>query len=695
MGGRLQVRIRFAFAVPRSFLPSEPIRLRYRIRTQMAISLPRLLRFRFSRRLSLLEQFVARGLLVTVIVSIVVSLVASQIAQGYVLESTRKQAAIIADSVLSPAMGDHVNDPSPEMAPMWQRSIRPITGRDDIVAVKVWASDGTIVYAENTGLIGQVYPPDPDFVRAQSGISSLKLVLVENNNLIAAELERSNIRAGEHLYRIYVPVTRPGSKPGSGKVVGIYELYQRAAPLEAALARITGLVWLWSFASFGVLFGTLYALVRVASRRLEHLAYFDALTGLANRRLLRERAEAQIALARRNGSSIAMLYMDLNRFKAINDSLGHGAGDDLLKQVANRLQDTVRQSDTLARLGGDEFALVIDGGQEDAVRAAQRITQILRQPFRLGGQEVTVQGSIGIALLPEDAPSFDDLTKHADIAMYRAKHDGGGHRFYQPELDVYSNDKLRLEQEIRTQLEGLGEELEVHFQPIVRPGSLEIAGFESLVRWRHPERGLIPPGMFLPTIEDAGLDVNLDRLVLERAISQNAYWRSGGWHVRVTVNLSSKSFNDPHLTEFIRAALERHGLPARSLIIEITEGTAMRDETQTLAVLLRLKNLGVWVALDDFGVGHSSLAYLKRFPIDLLKLDRSFLQDLEQDKSARMLEGIIGLAGTLQIAVVVEGVETPAHLEWLRGKPVSFVQGYLTGKPAAANSFAPANRNMA
>ena len=632
-----------------------------------------------------------RGLLVTVIVSIVVSLVASQIAQGYVLESTRKQAAIIADSVLSPAMGDHVSDPSPEMAPMWQRSIRPITGRDDIVAVKVWASDGTIVYAENTGLIGQVYPPDPDFVRAQAGISSLKLVSIENNNLIATELERSKIRAGEHLYRIYVPVVRPGSS----KVVGIYELYQRAAPLEAALARITGLVWLWSFASFGVLFGTLYALVRVASRRLEHLAYFDALTGLANRRLLRERAEAQIALARRNGSSVAMLYMDLNRFKAINDSLGHGAGDDLLKQVAARLRETVRESDTLARLGGDEFALVIDAGQEDAVRAAQRIAHLLRQPFKLGEQEVTVNISIGIALLPGDSPSFDELTKHADIAMYRAKRDGGGHRFYQAELDVYSNEKLQLEQEIRNQLEGIGEELEVHFQPIVRPGSLEVAGFESLVRWRHPQRGLIPPGMFLPTIEDAGLDVNLDRLVLERAISQNARWRSNGWHVRVTVNLSSKSFNDPHLTDFIQAALKRHGLPARSLIIEITEGTAMRDEVQTLAVLLRLKNLGVWVALDDFGVGHSSLAYLKRFPIDLLKLDRSFLQDLEQDKSARMLEGIIGLASTLKIAVVVEGVETPAHLEWLRGKQVNFVQGYLTGRPAVASSFAPVNRDIA
>ena len=252
----------------------------------MALTLPRM-RFGFQRRLSLLEQFVARGLLVTLIVSIVVSVVASQVAQGYVLESARKQAAIIADSVLSPAMGDHVDDPSPKMAPMWQRSIRPITGRDDIVAVKVWAKDGTIVYAENTGLIGQVYPPDPEFVRAQSGISSLKLVLVENDNLIAAELERAKIQAGERLYRIYVPVIRPGSSV----VVGIYELYQRAAPLEAALARIAGLVWLWSFASFGVLFATLYALVRVASRRLEHLAYFDALTGLANRRLLRERAE--------------------------------------------------------------------------------------------------------------------------------------------------------------------------------------------------------------------------------------------------------------------------------------------------------------------------------------------------------------------------------------------------------------------
>ncbi len=253
----------------------------------MALILPRLPRFGFQRRLSLLEQFVARGLLVTLMVSIVVSIVASNIAQGYVLESTRKRAAIITDSVLSPAMGDHVSDPSPEMAPMWQRSIRPITGCDDIVAVKVWAKDGTIVYAENTGLIGQVYLPDPDFVLAQAGISSLKLVSVSGESLISAELERAKIQANERLYRIYVPVVRPGSS----LVVGIYELYQRAAPLEAALARIAGLVWLWSFASFGVLFATLYALVRVASRRLEHLAFFDALTGLANRRLLRERAE--------------------------------------------------------------------------------------------------------------------------------------------------------------------------------------------------------------------------------------------------------------------------------------------------------------------------------------------------------------------------------------------------------------------
>ena len=622
--------------------------------------------------------FLLRGILVTVVLAIIASLAASRVVTNYVLEQASKEANVVTSTVLTPALGEHVSDPSPEMAPMWRSHIQPITEQFDVVAVKVWSRDGTVVYAENPALIGTSYPPDPDFSRALQDISSVKLI--SSGDGIGA-----GVTAKEALLRIYVPVHRPGSNSESQPVVGVYEVYQRYAPLQA---RITGLlvaVWGFSVLAFGTLFVSLYALIRSASRQLERLAFFDPLTGLANRQLLREKAEAQIALAKRHGSSVAMLYLDLNRFKAVNDSLGHSAGDDLLKQVALRLGEVVRTSDTLARLGGDEFALVLEGDQVEARRAARRLLSRLREPFTVREQAVRIDASVGIALLPEDSGNFEELTKHADIAMYRAKKQGGGVGFYRPELDTFTDERLKLEQAVREQLEGDGAQFEVYYQPLVVTDSGKTFGFEALIRWNHPERGLVPPGSFLSIIEEIGLEGALDRLVLARAVAQTARWHAQGQKVRISVNISSPSFGDPKLASFVAQTISQAKLVPSALMLEITEGTAMGDEQRTLQALEQLKALGVLVALDDFGTGHSSLAYLKKFPIDCLKIDRSFLNDLHDPKGADLLQGIIGLGSRLGMRVLVEGVETQAQLDWLQAHGCRLAQGFLFGKPVPAN----------
>lgn len=418
---------------------------------------------------------------------------------------------------------------------------------------------------------------------------------------------------------------------------------------------------------------------------IQRLAFYDALTGLSNRRLLRDRARSALALARRQGHAAALLYLDLDRFKAVNDTLGHDAGDELLREVASRLEGSIRESDTLARLGGDEFAVLLAEvrEEEDAAIVARRIVEALQQSVWIQQHPVHIGASVGIAVFPQDGQTYEELTKHADIAMYRAKTEQSGYQFYRPELSVYTRDRLLLEEELRHAIEE--ELLELHFQPVLSLPDREVVGVEALARWPHPRRGEVPPAEFIPLAEENGLIGPLDRWVISRAVRFDAA-RGGpdGWNGFVAINLSSRSLSDPTIVPFVEEEIRASGMNPERLVIEITESAAMRNPEAAAELLQGLKRVGVQVALDDFGMGYSSLAYLKLFPIDILKLDKSFVSGVGVEaKDERLVEAVIRLAHGLGVHVLAEGVEHQRQLNFLMAEGCDLVQGYLIGYPRA------------
>jgi diguanylate cyclase (GGDEF)-like protein/PAS domain S-box-containing protein len=428
---------------------------------------------------------------------------------------------------------------------------------------------------------------------------------------------------------------------------------------------------------------------REAEERAQHLADHDALTGLPNRRLLEDRLTQALALSQRNRKQTAVMFVDLDRFKAINDSLGHAVGDLVLKEVAQRLVKQLRIGDTICRIGGDEFVVVLPEAKRstDAANVAAKIIETLSQPVRAADRELTVTPSIGIAVYPDDGRDAEALIRNADAAMYHAKESGrANYQFFTEQMNQVASRRLALENDLRRALHK--GELLVHYQPIVELSSGTVVAHEALVRWQHPARGVVPPAEFMQLAEDTGLIVGIGEWVLREACRWATF--IGAEHgVQVAVNLSSRQFNDPKLIELVRRVLADSGLPARLLMLEITETTAMHQTDVAASTLQKLKELGVSLAIDDFGTGYSSLASLRRYPVDQLKIDRSFVADLPAGENAKTLTGgIIGLAHALGLKVVAEGVETEAQREFLAALGCDFAQGYLTGKPVDADSAA-------
>ncbi len=428
---------------------------------------------------------------------------------------------------------------------------------------------------------------------------------------------------------------------------------------------------------------------REAEERAQHLADHDALTGLPNRRLLEDRLTQALALSQRNRKQTAVMFVDLDRFKAINDSLGHAVGDLVLKEVAQRLVKQLRIGDTICRIGGDEFVVVLPEAKRstDAANVAAKIIETLSQPVRAADRELTVTPSIGIAVYPDDGRDAEALIRNADAAMYHAKESGrANYQFFTEQMNQVASRRLALENDLRRALHK--GELLVHYQPIVELSSGTVVAHEALVRWQHPARGVVPPAEFMQLAEDTGLIVGIGEWVLREACRWATF--IGAEHgVQVAVNLSSRQFNDPKLIELVRRVLADSGLPARLLMLEVTETTAMHQTDVAASTLQKLKELGVSLAIDDFGTGYSSLASLRRYPVDQLKIDRSFVADLPAGENAKTLTGgIIGLAHALGLKVVAEGVETEAQREFLAALGCDFAQGYLTGKPVDADSAA-------
>ncbi|HJW24299.1 MAG TPA: EAL domain-containing protein [Rhodocyclaceae bacterium] len=437
---------------------------------------------------------------------------------------------------------------------------------------------------------------------------------------------------------------------------------------------------------------------KAAEERIHYLAHHDALTQLPNRFHLHGRLDQALAMAHREARQAAVMFIDMDRFKDINDTLGHHVGDFLLVEVAQRLRESVRESDIVARLGGDEFVVVLSQVDDAAVPVlADKLLHRLGEPYRVADQALHSTPSIGISLYPKDGESVEELMKNADTAMYHAKAMGrNNYQFFAAAMNEATAERLALEGGLRRALER--GEFQLHYQPQVDVASGRVVGVEALVRWRHPDKGLVPPMKFVPVAEDTGLILPLGRWVIGEALAQLAAWRRDGIALeRMAVNLSAHQLRDASLQEFIISQLARHGLDGRSLELEITESVAMQHPECTIAFLNALRAEGIELAIDDFGTGYSSLAYLKRLPLDRLKLDRSFVMDIEHDSNdATISAATISLAHSLGLAVVAEGVETTAQLDFLRGLECDFAQGYHFSRPLpAAECTAFMRREMA
>ncbi len=426
-----------------------------------------------------------------------------------------------------------------------------------------------------------------------------------------------------------------------------------------------------------------------SEQRIRHLAHFDALTGLPNRVQLDDRAKYAISLAQRNGGSVALMFLDLDHFKDINDSLGHSVGDALLVEVARRLRLILREEDTVSRLGGDEFIFLFHGlDARHSSKVAQKLLDVIAEPCRIEPYDLNVTGSIGIALYPNDGADPETLFKNADAAMYRAKQEGRhGYRFFTAEMQAHSTRHLQLVNALRQALEH--DQLRLHFQPQVSLRDGRLVGAEALLRWTHPELGPVSPAEFIPAAEDSGLILPIGEWVLRHAARQARFWIQDGMAPLVmAVNLSAVQFRHPDLPELVTRILTEESLPPEYLELELTEGVAVHDPQGAIAVMNRLHERGVRMSIDDFGTGYSSLAHLKKFKVYKLKIDQSFVRDISTDAEDRaIVAAVIHMANSLGLQTIAEGVETAGQLAFLREQGCDEVQGYYFSKPLPASEF--------
>lgn len=424
---------------------------------------------------------------------------------------------------------------------------------------------------------------------------------------------------------------------------------------------------------------------KIAEDTINFQAYHDLLTKLPNRALLHDRLSLAISQAQREDEKLAVMFLDLDRFKNINDSLGHMIGDELLQQVSLRLKDCIRAADTLARFGGDEFTLMLpklQNGQEDASKLAEKITQTLKQPFIVDGHELYVSASIGIALYPKDGNDMNSLIKHADVAMYHVKGQGkNGYKFYSTEMNVPYIEKLSMDTGIHKALDN--DEFKLVYQPQINLRTGEIVGVEALLRWDHPEHGSISPSEFIPFAEESGLIIDIGNWVLKTACMELSQWRNADLpEIRMSVNISSRQLAEDNIVKTIINTLQDYNVPGHCLELEITEHAIMSDMDSVIRKLKKLSAHNITIAIDDFGTGYSSLSYLHKLPIQTLKIDRTFLKESRINKGDNtIINTIVAMAKGLDLNVVAEGVESQAQLEYLRAIDCSEAQGFLFGKP--------------
>lgn len=572
------------------------------------------------------------------------------------------------------------------------RQLRTGQLRDKVVRIKVWSIDSRVIYSDDKALIGRNFPTKSDLAAALRGE-------VESDVTDLSAEEQASERSYGQLLEVYVPIRFVNNEPP----VGAFELYLPYLSIERGIKSDLRALQLRLVGGLLLLYVVLYRIVSQASSKLrnqsnelrlradenEFIAMHDGLTGLPNRNLFLERIKSGIDEARRNDSSLAVMILDLDRFREVNDTLGHQSGDELLKAIATRLREVVRDYDSIARLGGDEFGVLMRDvrSSEDALDIARQIRRALSAPFFLEGLWLDVSAGSGLALAPEHGKTADELLKRADVAMYLSKENDEHVALYDPLQDRNSPERLVLVGELRSAIEQ--NQLSLRFQPKVDLRTRRMVGVEALARWDHPQHGPISPETFVEIAEQTGLIKPLTYWVLDAAMAQAGEWRAAGLKITTAVNLSVRNLIDAALPEDVQRAIDRWDMSPEDLTFEITESAMMMDPARTREVLKKLDGMGIKLAVDDFGTGHSSLAYLKQLPVKELKIDRSFVIDMDDEESAGVIvRSTIDLAHNLGMTVVAEGVEKESSAEYLAILGCEVAQGYLFSPALTADGVA-------
>jgi diguanylate cyclase (GGDEF)-like protein len=568
--------------------------------------------------------------------------------------------------------------------------LRARSVKSDLARIKIWNNRGRIVYSDDHALIGRSPGESDDLEDALRGEPDPAEVVTPSLHTETA----SEVGLGR-LVEVYVPLRFVDSGPPAG----VFEIYLSYRPIAAAIGRDENMIALLVFVGLALLWAILFRIVASASRRLsrqarenDRLARYDQLTGLPNRTLFRER------LARAFGdgspaaraSAVAVLLLDIDAFKQINDTLGHRTGDEVLREVARRLQPRLGPEALLARLGNDEYAILqpLEGAVAEALAVAGAAQAAMEAPITLDGVALNVEVSIGIAVAPDHAHDADTLLQRADMALDRARSHRGRVEVYSPTYDQSGAARLALLGEVRPALER--GEFVLFYQPQLDLASGRVNSVEALLRWHHPQRGMVAPLEFISLIEQTALVGPVTLYVIELALRQLAAWRAGGLELGISVNLSARNLHEPELARQIEALLRSHAVPAAALTVEVTESAAMADPDTAVGVLDTLRALGVGVSIDDFGSGHASIAYLARLPATELKIDRSFVSRMcESPREEAIVRTTIDLARHLELRVVAEGIETTDVCERLAAMGCDIGQGYLISRPAPAEELTP------
>ncbi len=591
----------------------------------------------------------------------------------------------------------------------------------NIIKIKIFSKDGKIVYSTDHSIIGQIDDHNKNLEKALKGEIVSKLEIKDT----AWDLDNEQ-RFNVDLVETYLPVRNK-----ENEIVGSFELYRDISLHQKETKKVLHLsmflITVLLFLSYGLLFILMRRGVKKlrehtdslselniefekeigerkhAEERMNHMAFYDNLTGLPNRYLFQDRLNMSIANAKRTQNKLAVLFIDIDDFKRINDMLGHGAGDHLLKGVADKINNCIRATDSashndeydvnnssVARLGGDEFTVLLTNIQDsqDIVKVARRLMKSVSRPFQLNGKEVYVTFSIGIAMCPDDGNSVESLLKDADTALYHAKGQGKNNfKFYKGFMNELARKNLIMENDLRHAVKG--NEMMVYYQPRIDVRTGAIVSMEALARWNKPGEGIISPDEFIPVAEDSGLIVDIGAWVLETACGQNKTWQmSGTPPLTISVNMSVKQFQHEKFLATISNALKNTSLDPRYLELEITENILLQDAEKTIKMLNELKDMGIRLAMDDFGTGYSSFNYLIRFPLDIIKIDMSFIRNItEKAEHAAVVEAIISMSHSLNLRVVAEGVETQQQLDLLREFGCDEIQGYYYSHPLPGGEF--------